>query len=238
MVFENLANGTYDILGMWEDGSCRITTNTVYIRPVFLPEVTVEIIHADCEGFNGAFLFGFEPRSDRDRVELSLDGGKDYEYKFDTVSGENRITALPAGTYDLWARWAGLSCGRSLGSLTIKKEMPKNADCPDVEAEETDTASLPGTKDNPVSGDTENNGDVILKLYPNPTKERIYVKNLAGKILRFQLFSARGDLVLDLVPKMENEDTYSLDIAHLQAGVYVFHISTERGNSTKQVIVE
>lgn len=234
-VFDNLENGSYSILGMWEDNTCVVTADAVSIKPILLPEATVEITEADCEGSNGAFLLEINPRPDFDEVEISVDGGNTFPYLFSTTSEENKIMGLSADTYDLRIRWAGASCVRSLGIFTVQKTMPENGNCSDTE--DTETPSVPEAKEDPEIADTEDGLNVALKLYPNPTSERIYVKVGEEEILKFRLFSTNGSLVQEMVPQRQNGNTFLIDVAHLQAGVYTIHILTEKKIILKQFII-
>ncbi len=206
-----------------------------------------------------------ESHPDFDQVEVSLDGGSSYRYSFDAASEENGITGLSAATYIIWARWAGSSCDNSLGSFTIPKETPENANCSDTTDEDSDTPETPETpetpdiaetpdtpetpdttdapdipeeNDTPETTDTEEISDISLKLYPNPTYERIYIRSNSGEILRLQLFSVGGALVQDVVPHRENEDTFFMDVAHPQTGVYALHIITLKKNILRQVVIK
>ncbi len=256
----SVSSGSYAIVVVDDETGCSVDLVTVVIHePVAFPKAKVEIIHADCEGANGAFLFALEPHPDYDQVEVSLDGGSSYRYSFDAASEENEITGLSAATYTIWARWAGSSCDHSLGSFSIPKEMSENANCSDMTdeaADAPDTPNIPEEKDNPETPDTpdaldipeendtpqttdtEEISDISLKLYPNPTHERIYIRSNSVEILRLQLFSARGALVQDVVPHRENEDTFFMDVAHPQAGVYALHIITLKKNILRQVIIK
>ncbi|WP_194528904.1 T9SS type A sorting domain-containing protein [Zobellia roscoffensis] len=221
VVFENLTIGTYDVLGKWEDESCETSVITVQIEPIKVPELAVEVVHANCEGADGTFLFELESDFDFNQIEVSVDGGVNYDYLFDAESDEIKISELSVGTYQLWARWEGLSCGGSLGVFDIKKQMENGEDCSSIE---TDTI--------------EDSDEVNLSFYPNPAKEQVYVKSRNVEILKFQLFSALGVMVLDGIPERKNEDTFYVEIGHLQAGIYTLQLSTVNDISTKKVIIE
>ncbi len=220
VVFENLTTGTYDILGKWEDESCETPVITMQIEAIEVPELGVEVAHANCEGANGAFLFELVSGFDFNQIEISIDGGVNYNYLFDTEAEEIKISELSVGTYQLWARWEGLSCGGSLGVFDIKEQMENGEDCSSIEADTTDDDKV----------------DFIF--YPNPAKEYIYVKSSDDVIIGFQLFSARGVMVLDGVPENKNKDTFFVEIGHLQAGIYTLQLRTEHDITTKKIILE
>jgi len=135
------------------------------------------------------------------------------------------------------------NCTDTINGDTETPDTPETPDMPDIPEtpDSPDTTEMPDTTDEnrpqePV--DTDESVDTTLKIYPNPTTERIFVKTGQGEILRFQLFSLRGTLVQEVVPQRENRDTYFMDVVPLQSGVYSLHIITAKTNALRQVIIK
>lgn len=238
VLIENIEIGDYTIVGRWEGESCQIGANPVSLKPVLLPEAMVKGFNADCAGDNAAFLISFNTHPDFDQVELSLDGGITYPYTLDTTSQQNNIDGLASGSYALWARWLGSSCGHPLGSFTLQSESPENGVCSTAEGEDTDTTPIPEDRGDSESADSPNSDEVALKLYPNPTFGRIFIESYAAEILRLRLFDVKGALIQDIKPQRDTGNTYFMDIDYPQAGVYALHIITERKNIIRRVILK
>ena len=188
VIFENLTTGAYEVMGMWEDGSCQTVTNVVVIGSVQnCPEETNE---------------------DTDSPNMPDDTDRS-----DPPEGPDTT------------------------------EMPGNPETPDASenTDTPDTTEMPEeTMDTntPETEDADEPADFSIRLYPNPTTERIYVKTGQGEIIRFQLFSSRGTLVQDFVPQQETRGTYFMDTDRLQAGVYSLYIITGKTNVLRQLVVK
>ena len=120
-VFENLTEGEYEILGMWEDNSCLTTSNRLTVSAPIFPKISVEEVQPGCSSTTGSLLLNFEPITDYPEIEFSLDGGLNYEYVFDSQIGKATIEELLEGKYELWARWGNQNCSIDLGDYFIKK---------------------------------------------------------------------------------------------------------------------
>ena len=79
-----------------------------------------------------------------------------------------------------------------------------------------------------------------LQLFPNPTKEEIYLKYnlLKEDNIQITLYDLTGKLMLDKKAGAKNpgENQDSLDLRQLAAGTYICRISGERNSISKQII--
>jgi hypothetical protein len=76
----------------------------------------------------------------------------------------------------------------------------------------------------------ENNGNVAL--YPNPTKGNVTIE--AAGMSRITVVSVLGQVVYDTEV---NADTYTLNMAQFNAGMYMVRVNTEEGVTVKRVTV-
>jgi hypothetical protein len=76
----------------------------------------------------------------------------------------------------------------------------------------------------------ENNGNVAL--YPNPTKGNVTIE--AAGMSRITVVSVLGQVVYDTEV---NADTYTLNMAQFNAGMYMVRVYTEEGVTVKRVTV-
>ena len=81
-----------------------------------------------------------------------------------------------------------------------------------------------------VTGIGENNGKVAL--YPNPTKGNVTIE--ANGMSRITVVSMLGQVVFDTEL---NADTYTLNMAQFNAGMYMVRVYTEEGVTVKRVTV-
>ncbi len=75
----------------------------------------------------------------------------------------------------------------------------------------------------------ENNGNVVL--YPNPTKGNVTIE--AAGMSRITVVSVLGQVVYDTEV---NADTYTLNMAQFNAGMYMVRVYTEEGVTVKRVV--
>ena len=68
-------------------------------------------------------------------------------------------------------------------------------------------------------------------IYPNPAKESIRI--VGTDIQQVEIFNVMGQRVLDIG---ENQET--IDISHLQNGIYFVHIKTTEGEKTVKLVIE
>ena len=85
------------------------------------PQVTVDVVAADCDLDNGKIVFSFNDRSGRSNIEFSLDGGQTYPLNVKDKLGTATFNNLGVGNYDLWVRWGNNECPVDLGSVTLNE---------------------------------------------------------------------------------------------------------------------
>jgi len=73
-----------------------------------------------------------------------------------------------------------------------------------------------------------------LKIYPNPFKNEIFIDDEHLRITSFKIFNAQGQLVLNDHHGLENEN--SLNLNHLQKGIYFINLQTNKGEKFQQII--
>jgi len=94
-------------------------TDTVVVRTLSRPSVTVTTVDATCGLDNGSITFTFPDYPNRSGIEFSLDDQATYEPNIADNSGSITYSNLSAGTYDLWSRWGNNECPIDLGDFTI-----------------------------------------------------------------------------------------------------------------------
>lgn len=228
-------SGSYAVVVEDIDTGCSVNLGIVMIHePVALDLVAEVVERTECSDDSGSIRVDFNDHPDHRSVLLSIDGGETFE-NFDDSTGSAVFENLENGTYEVVGMWEDGSCQIITDPVTTEKKMTESVDCSDMEPEDTDTPDVSDASETP---DSEVTVDFTLKLYPNPADERIYVKCSDGDILKFQLFSAGGTLVQEVVAEKQNEDTFFMDVAHAQAGVYTLHIITENDNILRLVVIK
>jgi hypothetical protein len=71
--------------------------------------------------------------------------------------------------------------------------------------------------------------ELSLSAYPNPTQGRVSIE-ANSSVERIEVFDLMGKLVF------KASQTSTVDIHHLNVGVYLFQIQTSEGTSTKKII--
>ncbi|MCP9764335.1 PKD-like domain-containing protein, partial [Lacihabitans soyangensis] len=95
-------------------------TYTTNISVVANPVVTRTFVNPNC-GFNdGSITFDITDDPSQTQISLSIDGGTTYPYTVNDNIGTYTIPNLPAGIYNLRARWtSGTQCPIVLPSVTL-----------------------------------------------------------------------------------------------------------------------
>jgi len=83
--------------------------------------VYLEVIDENCMENIGGFEMGFKENPNRDSIEISINGGFNYDYVA-PVGANYAIENLSSGFYDLWVRWQNDQCPTSLGNYYIGSE--------------------------------------------------------------------------------------------------------------------
>ena len=129
VIFEDLVEGQYQVLGKWEDNSCSSASEIVTIAAPTFPLLSVEEVQPNCTNSKGALFLNFEPKADASEIEISLDGGLSYEYTFDLRRENAVIEGLSEGVYELWARWNNKECSIDFGMYSIGNNLFKVGSC-------------------------------------------------------------------------------------------------------------
>ena len=260
----NVPNGSFEIVIKDKVSDCSVNLGSAVFEAPDALELFSEILqNDDCSNTNGSIRVSFNDNPNYNFLRLSLDDGATFE-NFDDTLGSVIFENLKIGTYSVVGQWEDESCQNIANAVTITA----NPDCSDAmdegpettetseTPETTDTSEAPDTSATPNTSETaetsedtdsqsttdikdiEEYSDTTLKLYPNPTAERIFVKTDQDEILRLQLFSSTGTLVQDVVPQRENNDTFFMNIAQLQSGVYYLYIYTATSKMLRQVVIK
>lgn len=72
-----------------------------------------------------------------------------------------------------------------------------------------------------------------ISIYPNPAKDKIYLKGFSSEITSLQIFSIQGKLI----QKLNNIST-EIDVSHLKSGIYFIEINTSEGNKNIQKFIK
>lgn len=70
-----------------------------------------------------------------------------------------------------------------------------------------------------------------IKIYPNPSSSKIFLKSQKNTITKIELHTMLGESIQTL-----NNYVDSVDLSHLATGVYLLRIYTEHGSAIKKVI--
>jgi beta-glucanase (GH16 family) len=71
-----------------------------------------------------------------------------------------------------------------------------------------------------------------IKIYPNPTNEKLYIEFVRNDKFSISLLDSKGILILDKKLDLKNEE---IDLSELSQGVYFLKINNEQGN---QILVK
>jgi len=84
--------------------------------------LSLEVFDQQCfDESGGSFEFHFEDIPNRDSLEISLNGGFNYNYA--TNDGSHfSITGLSSGYYDVWLRWKDDQCPTQIGNYYVDLE--------------------------------------------------------------------------------------------------------------------
>ena len=116
-------------------------------------------------------------------------------------AGAGHVTALKIDN-TLWV-WGSIYNGGTLGNGTTTSNVPINISCD------------PFLSSNEISPNKST-------IYPNPTKDKIYFKNLKN-ISKVEVFDMSGKLI-----EAKSDISNSLDVSKLQKGVYIIKIFTDK----------
>ena len=149
-------------------------------------------------------------------IPLFLDNYKTDDYRLDIELS----AALPSST--MYLRDAYLETLEEVDSkLTYAFSVDQNTD-----SKNTDRFSIVFSNETLGNQDFES---LSLSVYPNPTKGRVNIET-SSIVEAIEVFDITGKSVHNA------SQTSTVNIQHLNAGVYLFQIQTSEGTSTKKVI--
>ena len=82
-------------------------------------------------------------------------------------------------------------------------------------------------------------GNDIIRVYPNPTAEKIFIdpaKGYSHKV-RISLIDGMGRVVLEL-PSMELSGLFQMDVSNLTDGVYCLIVQDGEMKSLKKIVIK
>lgn len=74
-----------------------------------------------------------------------------------------------------------------------------------------------------------------IKVFPNPAREILHIKNSSNEELLIQLMNVEGQLLKDV---FRNTSLISIDISSLPKGFYILKFSTKTNSDTRKIIIE
>lgn len=73
--------------------------------------------------------------------------------------------------------------------------------------------------------------DNVFSIYPNPTKDYLYIRSKNIDVLKIDVFDILGKKIYS-----KKDDMNQLAISNLKCGILFMEIETERGTITKRII--
>ena len=74
-----------------------------------------------------------------------------------------------------------------------------------------------------------------IKVFPNPAREILHIKNSSNEELLIQLMNVEGQLLKDVIA---NTSLIIIDISSLPNGFYILKFSTKTNSDTRKIIIE
>lgn len=166
-------------------------TDEVKVTIMSMPKATYDVEHPNCGKRDGFITLKFPDHATESKIEFSITGKNgNYIRKRDDIGSIN-FSKLPAGRYDIWARWPSGHCAVRIGKVDLKEQ--KNCLTSDPEestdmetiatsptqADQMANPSLPyeqPEKEQPITTDSTpkmtSSAEVPttdLEVFPNPT---------------------------------------------------------------------
>lgn len=86
-----------------------------------------------------------------------------------------------------------------------------------------------------ILGTTDNNLLETISLYPNPTRDVVYIDNTSNVDLKsISIYDMNGRLIKQV--KATGSDNQRINISGLSPGVYMFHMYNDQQSTVKRVI--
>ena len=218
-VSSNNTNDTY----LWNNGA---TTNSITVSPSTNSTYNVIVDNGTCNITDSVIITV---------IDLPIVNiGPDTNFKW--TNGSVIINAGNNGASWLWSTGGTNqtetfnNTNLSLGANNVYVIVTKNG------CSSNDTTII--TVINDVSIENSLNKPEII-LYPNPTVNifNISIKDYSGDV-KLEIFNSTGKIVSNYNYYSNNNKTESFDIKNLVKGVYYINIQTNKGNTTKQLIIQ
>ncbi len=126
--FTNVSPGSYALYTRWGDGTCVTSLGTVDLSsPDQAPEVAFTVSSPSCESNTADIFLTFEDNPLQDSIQLSLDSGQTYAYRFSLTDTNPRIPDVPLEDFHLFARWGDGQCPAFVGEIDLRdvNEIPR-----------------------------------------------------------------------------------------------------------------
>ncbi|MNY13699.1 Beta-agarase D precursor [compost metagenome] len=72
-----------------------------------------------------------------------------------------------------------------------------------------------------------------VRIYPNPTSERLYIAT-ASKLIRFNIYDMSGR---ELLRNDFLNENYSIDVSRFRKGIYILELTNDEGQFTSQKFI-
>ena len=90
-----------------------------------------------------------------------------------------------------------------------------------------------------TSSDTQLHPNLDIKIFPNPSSDVIYIEQKNISNIKYQLFNAAGQLLIEQLTHQPNH-SYILDVSQYQDGIYHLHVTDLNSSHTytKKILVQ
>ena len=81
--------------------------------------------------------------------------------------------------------------------------------------------------------------DDLIKIYPNPTKDRLNIEftNNANKVEKLSIFNTLGQMIYIKEGKGLNVKIIEIDLSKYKTGIYYLYLKTEDGTLSKKISI-
>ncbi|WP_299012185.1 glycoside hydrolase family 9 protein [uncultured Polaribacter sp.] len=86
-----------------------------------------------------------------------------------------------------------------------------------------------------VANESEKDIVDLIQLYPNPTKDKLFVNSGSRKIKNVSIYSIQGKLVFSANNNAQ-EQLKSIDVSNLNTGIYFVKLATDNGFITRRIL--
>lgn len=145
-------------------------------------------------------------------------------------------TVLPANADDVTYTWS-VTNGTGAATISTTGLLTATADgTVDVIATANDASGVTGsvtiTISNQTAGINENEVAELVKIYPNPVQNQLFVEVDNTQIIEMNIIDLSGNAVKSIT----NSTVDRIDVSDLTKGIYLLKIQTESGISTRRFI--